>query len=148
MNLEQQYIQRNNLGEAPEVPYVFFLVSCEQPADKLIRVKEIINVIASQQKGEWPSDEKWNKLLPAWFINIISANTIEQVKLNPVLWDYSSWLDALKYREWEWYSSAILPYGFKVCCKINNPIYSINTLEYVIYATGIPQNHIKFTDFV
>jgi hypothetical protein len=51
--------------------------------------------------------------------------------------DYGSWLDAMKYRGWEWYSSNSDERGFSIILEVNSFPFSINPLEYVIYETDI-----------
>ena len=63
-----------------------------------------------------------------------------------MLWDYGSWLDAMKYRGWEWFSSKVDTTEFIIILVPHELPFSVNPLEYLIYETGISLESIHFED--
>lgn len=135
-------------GEIPTNGYLLFKVYAEQPKDKLNLILAVIQSIEKFEEDNWPSDEEWNKILPSWFLNKIKNYSYDEIlKSNGLLWDYGSWLDAMKYRGWNWYSSKVNTSYFDIILNPFNFPYSVNPLEYLIYETGIPIKNIQFFDY-
>lgn len=146
MNYEQVRILNNVTGEKPyEVPLCFRAYT-KEANKKLDLIKDVMLAIASKSDSDWPDDETWSTLLPHWFVNKIKSYSLDEIKHNGFLWDFGSWLDAMKFRGWEWFSSQIDDGGFLVRLQAIDFPYSVNPLEYIIYETGIKINDIVFNE--
>lgn len=143
---ELHRINTNINGERPAGSFVLFSVKCASPAEALTKIKAIAEVLTAMNADSWPTEEEWARRLPRWFVSAIKSNTIEMIHSNPILWDYGSWLDALRMRQWEWFSSQLFANGFEIVCAINGVPYSINTLEYIIYESGGNSDTIQFIE--
>ena len=145
---EKNRIKEFTKGELPHEGYLSFLVNTLHASEKLSLIKEVVTIISDYNESNWPSDEMWENLLPKWFLNKIEKYSPEEViKNSSLLWDYGSWLDAMKYRGWEWYSSKINSNGFDIILIPITLPFSVNPLEYIIYETGVPIKNITFNDF-
>lgn len=143
---EIEYINTNNNGEQPIESWAKFRVHCDTPERNLSKVKEVVSIISQFNSQDWPTDDKWSDILPQWFVVAIKKNTIDKWINNPILWDYGSWLDALKFREWEWFSSKVSDEAFEIIVVIKSIPYSINPLEYVIFESGVLKDSIYFNE--
>ena len=46
-----------------------FAVDCSGDADAVLgRATAVLGVVLEQDPADWPSDERWGELLPAWFL--------------------------------------------------------------------------------
>lgn len=146
--MESENVVFFNSGEKPDGGHLLFSVKTDEPAVKLELVKSVVIAICKFSGPDWPSDEVWNKTLPIWFLTKIKRYSLEEVsQKNTRLWEYGSWLDAMRFRGWKWYSSKITPKGFDVILEPYEFPFSVNPLEYVIYETGVELNNIEFQDF-
>lgn len=145
MNVEQRRIINNNNNEHPFGVRLQFKINCSDPATKLQRIKDVMFVIASKLADKWPDEEVWSRILPQWFVHKIQSYSIEELYESPsVLWHYGSWVDAMKFRGWEWFSSMIGDDFFSIQLEALAFPYSVNALEYIIYETGVPLANISF----
>jgi hypothetical protein len=93
-------------------------------------------IIAQNDPNNWPSDDEWLKLLPEWFTNPFKDITLEELINNKELWDYSSWLEAMRLRGWTWWSSRYLNDRWEIKLNAYEHPYSIGPLEYLARASG------------
>src|SRR5690606_20146071 len=99
------------------------------------------------EKTAWPSDEEWQNCLPPWFIATFEERTLEEIRKMEVqeleenvwlLWDYGSWLDAMRLRGWEWWSSLCDPLEGEWSALLlqHELVYSIQPLIYLARESG------------
>lgn len=147
MLIEKDRIKLFLQGELPNTGYLIFKVTTFQPKEKLLKVKEVISKISEFDSENWPSDRFWENALPNWFVNKIKENSIEDILSSKYeLWEFVSWLDAMKFRGWEWYSSNYASDFFEIVIEPFSFPFSINPLKFVIYSTGIEYQNIILTD--
>lgn len=148
MNAEQRRIIDNISNEYPLGVRLEFKISCNDPAPRLKRIKDLMFVIASKRADEWPDEEMWSRILPQWFVQKIKSYTVDELYQSPnLLWHYGSWIDALRFRGWEWFSSFRGDDFFSIQLEALAFPYSVNPLEYVIYETGVPIDNISFKEY-
>lgn len=103
----------------------------------LSRVREVMRVVAHQRDdGAWPEDSWWEAHLPEWFLEPFRGRTMDEVLANPELWDFGSWLDAMKSPGWEWWSSDVQKEGWTIRLRAHSDPFSIGPLEYLARAAG------------
>ncbi len=147
MNEENRIFEFCN-GESPNVGYLCFTAVTHEPSHKLKLIKDVMTIISKYDSTSWPDDNKWSAILPKWFIYKIRANKLEDIiASNYKLWDYGSWLDAIKHRGWEWYSSKISPDKFEIIVTPKSFPFSVNPLEYLIMESGVDYESIYFLDY-
>lgn len=145
-NIERDRIYNFINAELPDSGYLLFKATTDTPNEKLRMITSVIDIVSLYDENDWPKDEQWDDFLPAWFLNKIKNYTLEEINSNSLLWDYGSWLDAMKYRGWKWYSSKIETHNFIIILEPNSFPFSVNPLEYLIYETEIATNSITFED--
>ena len=128
-----------NVGSeiAPPVEVRLVAQGAEDPNGSLSRVREVMEIVAGQREdGAWPDDGWWKSKLPNWFLHPFEGRTIDEVMQDPDLWDFGSWLDAMKSPGWEWWSSGKTVDGWVVRVRALSDPYSIGPLEYLARAAG------------
>ena len=110
---------------------------CADATTSLSRVKEVMRLIATaSDSGLWPSDDEWLQGLPAWFTGPFQGRTIEQVLQDDSLWDYGSWLDAMRQRGWRWWGASCHETYWSVLLLREEDVYSIEPLVYLARQSG------------
>lgn len=140
MKSEVDRLREEIACESPEGPTVVISAKAADPKASLSRVKEVLEQIADERaKNEcWPNDDEWKQRLPSWFIAPFEGRTIVEVLANKDLWDYGSWLDAMRQRGWQWWSSACdATEGRWTAVLVREEIvYSIEPLAYLARESG------------
>lgn len=145
--IESERIEQNNHGEIPKGGFLSFEARARNPSESLSLTKEVIAVISKYNEHNWPSDEYWEKSLPTWFIRKIKEYSVQKIiESNGRLWDYGSWLDAMKYRGWLWYSSELKPLELKIILEPYTYPFSVNPFEYLLLESGVNEGEIRYKD--
>lgn len=130
-------IDQNTSGEAPPaVGLRLQFLSAARPEDVLARTRQVMRLVAAVQQGKWPTDEEWRRRLPEWFLHTFERHSVDQLMANPNLWDFGSWLDAMKHPGWEWWSSGASDTGGIVRCVAHADPYAVEPLIYLIRSAG------------
>ena len=112
---------------------MIFKISCTNNAQLVLqKCKEIMQLILYHQTENWPSEEKWYKLLPKWFVDVCSPETTseedeeylakwrqlspqEQMLLEESPWSVMEWVswfepndDPYNQRYWFWWDAFIV----------------------------------------
>jgi hypothetical protein len=133
-------------GELPQEGYLVFDIQEDGSQDKINKVIDVMRCIASYGEDNWPDDSTWKRVLPVWFSSKVMARDLMIILEDENLWDFGSWLDAMKFRGWFWYSSVITQYGFQITIIPYNLPYIIDPLRFLISETGVPNSKIRFID--
>jgi hypothetical protein len=102
----------------------------------LERVRRVMELVAVAQAGVWPNDSEWSERLPGWFLASFAVHTKAEIFSDPRLWDYGSWLDAMRQPRWEWWSGRADDHCGRVRCVAIGLPYSIEPMIYLIRAAG------------
>jgi len=135
---EAERIKHNVRGEKPPSLEVRIRARATGASREcLARVREVMEIVAKQREREdWPKDSWWRHHLPSWFLDPFRGRSMEDVLANPELWDFGSWLDAIKSPGWEWWSSEDDKEGWTVRLQAYSDPFSIGPLEYLARAAG------------
>lgn len=137
MSGELQRINADGIGEKLVDPIVKVVASALDTAASLDRVKEVMRLIAAEaDSGTWSTDEEWLRKLPAWFTKPFQSRTIEDVLKDDALWDFGSWLDAMRQRGWQWWSSTHNGNQWSAILLRQEEIYSIEPFVYLARQCG------------
>jgi hypothetical protein len=130
-------IDRNMAGELPP-PVAIWLrfAGTVRPSEVLDRTRQVMRLIATSQRADWPSDDDWRRRLPDWFLRNFDSHTHEALLADPTLWDFGSWLDAMRKPGWEWWSSESNDQGGIVRCIAYSDPFAIEPLMYLLRAAG------------
>ena len=133
-------VERIGIEEDPPRPApVWVRLTCHCSGDAsggLRRVREVMVLVARARASEWPGDEQWRERLPAWFLESFAGYTLEDILENPDLWDFGSWLDAMRSPGWFWWSSNLKPESWVIHLSAYTHPYSIGALEYLSRTAG------------
>ena len=114
---------------------VLLRISSQTPDAGLARVLEVMRLVA-RTRMKWETDAWWEQNLPRWFVDACLKHTPDDILKNPELWDFGSWLDAMKDPGWEWWSSALLPKGWIIRVCAHRDTYSIEPLIFLCRCAG------------
>lgn len=134
---EEERIADNVSGEVP--PPVEVRLVCTTPSQARValdRVRDVMTLVASRRMSEWPDDTWWQSQLPSWFLQSFDGHSTDEILQDPSLWDFGSWLDAMKAPGWEWWSSSDDDSGWTIKVSAHSDPYSIEPLEYLCRAAG------------
>jgi hypothetical protein len=141
-------IKQNRSGELPDGPYwLYGIKTLNLHASEILRrIIEIAELIADQSKQSWPSDDEWRSLLPSWFLDSFKSYTQEEAEAivattpreewHKLPWEFGSWLDAIRYRGWAWWSSKMSEDEIEICLSIHEWPASLEAFEHIIHASG------------
>lgn len=129
-------IDTNWGGQVPPPVRVSLRGTCDKSADSLALVRSVMKVVVSQSPADWPSDAEWEVLLPEWFVSYTKQHTTEAILADYRLCHWEAWLDALKERDWVWWSCELLPDGFSVYLSAASWPYQVGPLVYLMYTVG------------
>jgi hypothetical protein len=136
MKSEVERLRENIACERPEGPTVVIWAKADDAQGSLSRVKEVLQQIAESatDKDSWPNDDEWTQRLPSWFTEPFKGRSIDEVLANENLWDYGSWLDAMRQRGWQWWSSSCDADEGKWTAVLlrEEMVYSIDPLIYLV----------------
>ncbi len=129
-------IESNVSGEKPSGITVTMLLSTSNPTETLDKVVSVLIVVLSALRSEvWPEDSWWQKHLPEWFMESFN-HSLEEIVKDESLWDFGSWVDAAKYRGWEWWSSETSAESLKIYIEAYDDPYVIEPFEYIVKVSG------------
>ncbi|MEZ4674509.1 MAG: hypothetical protein R2932_09715 [Caldilineaceae bacterium] len=112
----------------------------------LERLLSVIEIVISQPRHQWPSDEEWRTKFPSWFNEKTPSYSREEAESILALrakegwyeipWDFGSWLDAIREREWMWYAyEEHLPY-VTIYLGLSGWPANLGTIEHVFKCAG------------
>lgn len=124
-------------GQKPDGYYIEF--TSHSGVDCLDKIRQVVQIISKYNKETWPSYVKFREELPEWFVQKILQNSITIIEKNPekYLWNYESWIDALKYRNWYWWSCETIGDGWSIILNAVDSPLIIEPFEYIIRESGV-----------
>ncbi len=137
MGLEQAHrVDKLIHGEPAPQLRLTIRFAASAPADVLERSRAVMRLVASAQSEPWPSDDQWHRRLPDWFTCSFDEHTLLEMLADTTLWDFGSWLDAMKHPGWEWWSSGTHEHRGVVECSAHAMPFAIEPLYYLLRAAG------------
>ncbi|WP_125468808.1 hypothetical protein [Methylomagnum ishizawai] len=137
-NIELERIDNNISGEPPPEVWVKIIGRCDNPVECLENIKGVQRIISSVRTRDWPDDEWWKDSLPRWFVETFNK-PIDEIIANKDLWDFGSWIDAIKNPGWEWWSSRLLDDRWEINLQAIEDPFSIGPLVYIARTAGSTQ---------
>lgn len=95
----------------PAARYELILKLREEPERTWQRILGVVELIIEQDEARWPDDEWWKATLPPWMSSFLmtseecddaTARTPRE-RWNTLPWEFSSWVDAIRERDWRWW---------------------------------------------
>lgn len=132
---ETERVFENINGQEPPPLQVKIKATSDSPSEVLDRIVSVLLIILKANSMDWPEDAWWEQQLPKWFLDSFN-HSINEIMQDTSLWDFGSWLDANKYRGWEWWSSDINTNVIQINLHAFDDPYVIEPLEYLIRISG------------
>jgi hypothetical protein len=130
-------IQEHTKGEVPPPVRLALRFAAPTGSEQILqRAREVMRAVADAQTARWWNDDEWKRILPAWFLATFEGHSDADLVANPDLWDFGSWLDAMKDPGWEWWSTQQTAHGGTVRAAAHSDPYSIEPLAYLLRASG------------
>lgn len=129
--LELERLHKYVKGQKPPRVAISIKAVCDNPEETLSKIWTIQQVVVEASGQDWPSDAWWEEKLPDWFLGSF-CKSIESLLQDESLWDFGSWLDALQYRGWEWWSSELGEKSVWINIQGIEDPFVIGPLEYLI----------------
>lgn len=118
-------------------PSIVVVANASDATTGLDLVREVMRLVAADaDAGTWSTDEEWSQKLPVWFTRPFQERTIEEVLGDENLWDFGSWLDAMRQRGWQWWSSTCEGECWTATLVRHEDVYSIEPLIYLARQSG------------
>lgn len=146
---ESEKIEKNINGEVPsDFPKMIITIrNVNNPNAVLNNAKKIMSLISQYAyTNTWPSDDKWETILPKWFVESMTLKNSSDRDSDENLWHFESWVESMYHRAWEWHSSKIEGNNIIIVLALLNIPYIYEQLLYVFYAQGIPMKNISNVD--
>lgn len=137
----------NREGPVPELPkarWIFDLNLGEAPSETWQRVLEVIRIIVTQKYNSWPDDKFWKDNLPTWLSSFMMtpeecdaamARTPREL-WNQLPWEFGSWLDAIRERDWRWWGSERYGNSARIILEVTGIPPRIDAFKQVLLAAG------------
>jgi hypothetical protein len=135
-------IDINVSGEKPPPTWVKLVGKSPDPKFCLENIRAVQRIVAQAKTVNWPNDEWWRSSLPKWFVESFNKS-IDEIMANEELWDFGSWIDAMKNPGWDWWSSQLLEDRLEINLHVFEYPFSLGPLEYVARTAGCNQLEIK-----
>lgn len=139
-----QYTQ----SEVPEGSKLVLTIDNVEGAEQiLLKAKDIMKCISKYAyTDKWPEEEEWKSILPEWFVDSMVNKSLSEIVDDKYQWHFESWVDSMRNRAWEWYSSEVKGSNIIITIKLLSVPYIFEQFIYVFYAQGVLVNKISDVD--
>jgi hypothetical protein len=137
----------NSSGEKPDRPgWKILLDLGSEGMQHYSRIMELSAAIIAPTPSSWPTDKIWHQTLPQWFSDQTRTYTREEADAlqsstprelwSTLPWDFGSWLDEIKDRQWRWYSHQFMNNQMEINLLILGWPALLDAFEYALRTTG------------
>jgi hypothetical protein len=139
--------KQNTAGEVPHGPAWKLVADLGQdPHGYLSKILAVTETILSISDDKWPDSATWKEMLPIWFLdatpNFTQEEYTELLSMTPeddwdtLPWDFESWLDAIRVREWHWWSFMLRNDTLQIHLSITGWPAHLEAFENILEAAG------------
>ena len=118
----------------------------ELEEDLLVKLTELFKCVIQIEKLSQADDGKWEENLPNWFVQKSKSVTREELLKDVQLWDFGSWIDAMKQRGWKWWGSKKQKGKTVVYLETFTYPYNIDPFFYMLYSIGIKSERTEISE--
>jgi hypothetical protein len=139
---EIERIKHQGLGPPlPLARWEFRIDLGPSPDEVWMRILGVIQHVVRYDYDSWPDDDYWRKALPEWLSSslitleearVLMASTPRERWSELSSWEFGSWLDAIRERDWKWW-------GYE---------RSGNEAHLILEVTGIPPRISAFKEIL
>ena len=125
----------------------FYEIQLGMSADAVIdKIKAAVHQIVSVSAEAWPSDDEWRLRLPPWLLKVLPVMSREECQKliaktpknlwHTLPWEYGSWLDAIKFRNWRWWGYSVRGSQLNLVLEILSEPAGLEAFEVIVKAAG------------
>lgn len=116
----------------------------DRHSDTWNKIRNVIEAIASYDYDEWPADEYWIKSFPNWLVSFMMTEEQTRIALaktpreqwDNLPWDFRSWLDAIRERDWRWWGGEKLGSSAHIVLQVTGVPPRIDAFKQILLAAG------------
>ena len=115
-------------------------------SDVIDKIKAAVRQIISASVDSWPNDDEWWQRLPPWLLNELPSMSREECQRlmaktpknlwHTLRWEYGSWLDAMKLRNWRWWGYSVQGSQLNLVLEILSEPAGLEAFEVIVRAAG------------
>lgn len=144
-------VERLFLKDNGDLPKTGLAITLE--IDSASRESQIFKCLVDLMKGiikaeslDYQIDATWEENLPDWFVSKTKSISQDDLLKNDQLWDFGSWIDAMKQRGWKWWSRKILQDKVVIYLETFTYPYNIDPFFYMLYSCGVDFKNTSITE--
>lgn len=142
---ELDRLRRNSIeSDIKRAYWSFELGLGENPAETLQRILQVVEKIVTQSANAWPDDDYWRSNLPLWLSTfMMTAEECDaamartpRAQWNQLPWEFGSWLDAIRERDWRWWGSESTGDRARIVLEVTGIPPRIDAFKQILLAAG------------
>ncbi len=133
---ELENLEREKFGTVPKTGLVITIDPC-LGINSIDKIKELLKAIIKIEQSNTSDDKTWEDNLPNWFVTKTKNISREDLFENSQLWDFGSWIDAIKQRGWKWWSYKTAKDKTVIYLETHSYPYNIDPFFYILYIIGV-----------
>lgn len=144
-HVEIERLRKNGLEAClPRERWDFSLNLGEDPNETWQRILNVVENIVAQEASSWPGDEYWRRILPVWLLSFLmtpeecdaAMARTPRTQWGQLPWEFGSWLDAIRDREWRWWGAERSGSLVHVVLEITGIPPRIDAFKQILLAAG------------
>jgi hypothetical protein len=130
----------------PGVWWVFELDLGDHPESTLAKIRDVVRRVINQDGETWPDDNYWKANLPRWLISRLPEISREEAdrlmaetpreRWDELPWDFGSWLDNIREREWKWWGCECSGRKGKLILEVTDVPPRVDAFRQILLAAG------------
>lgn len=133
---ELENLEREKFGTVPETGLAI-TIDPYLGINSINKIKELLKAIIKIEQSNTSDDKTWEDNLPNWFVSKTKNISREDLFKNSQLWDFGSWIDAIKQRGWKWWSYKTTKDKTVIYLETHSYPYNIDPFFYILYTVGV-----------
>lgn len=142
---EIERLKQDKLGSAlPSAKWDFALDLGANPAETWQHILDVVESIAVQDAANWPDDDYWRGILPTWLSSFLMTAEESDAAMartpreqwDQLPWDFGSWLDAIRDRDWCWWGGERSADRARVVLEMTGIPPRIDAFKQILLAAG------------
>ena len=145
---DQSEIERIRQGgldpHLPPAKWEFEVDLGDSPDDVWERIISVVKHVVTYDYDTWPADEYWRERMPPWLMSAmmtleearLATSRIPRERWHELPWEFGSWLDAMRERDWKWWGSQRSGRRGRIVLSMTGIPPRIDALKQILLAAG------------
>lgn len=142
---ELERLKQGELASAlPSEKWDFALDLGANPAETWQHILSAVETIVAQDAANWPDDDYWKGALPTWLSSFMMTAEESDAAMartpreqwDQLPWDFGSWLDAIRERDWRWWGAEQSENRARVVLEVTGIPPRIDAFKQILLAAG------------